>query len=241
MNVAVLFAFMLLGVAGWWLIARQLTAKPWETAQGESDNEFAGATLALAPARVGLWMFLAVVTSFFALLVSAYGMRMELGDWRPLAVPEMLWLNTAMLVLSSAAFQWTCVAARRGDASSVKSGLLASGVFAFAFLAGQLSAWQQLNASGQFMTSNIANAFFYLLTGLHGLHLAGGLVVWGKSTARMWAGNSKLADLRLGIELCAVYWHFLLVVWLLLFSLMLSGTTLRNIWLGICSAVGIGQ
>lgn len=241
MNIAVLFVFVFVGIAGWWLIARQLTAKPWEQAQGESDNEFVGATLALAPARIGLWLFLAVVTSFFALLVSAYGMRMELGDWRPLAVPERLWLNTAMLILSSAAFQWTRVAARRGDSRSVKSGLLASGVFAFAFLAGQLSVWQQLNASGQFLTSNIANAFFYLLTGLHGLHLAGGLVVWGKSTARIWSGNSKLGDLRLGIELCAVYWHFLLVVWLLLFALMLSGTTLRNIWLGICSAVGFGQ
>ena len=241
MNAAFLFALVLVGISGWWLIARQLTAKPWEQAQSQSDDDFAGATLAFAPARVALWMFLAVVTSFFALLLAAYGMRMEVGDWRPLAVPGLLWLNTAMLVLSSAAFQWTRVAVRRGDANSVKSGLVAAGVFAFVFLGGQLLAWQHLNGSGEFLVSNVANAFFYLLTGLHGLHLLGGLAVWGRTSARMWHGTPKLAELRLSIELCAVYWHFLLVVWLLLFSLLLSGTTLRNIWLGICSVAGFGR
>jgi len=240
-SVVVLFALVGAGIAGWWLFARQLTAKPWERQQSESDNEFGGATLAVAPARVGLWMFLAVVTSFFGLLISAYGMRMELADWRPLSVPDLLWVNTAMLVLSSAAFQWTKRVARRGDADSVKSGLIASGVFAFAFLAGQLLAWRHLNASEQFLASSIAIAFFYLLTGIHGLHLLGGLVVWGKTTTRIWRGDSRLGEVRSSIELCTVYWHYLLVVWLVLFALLLSRSTLRNIWLGICSAVGYGQ
>jgi len=239
-SVAILFALIVAGIAAWWLIASRLTGKPWEKAQSEADNEFAGAALAFAPAQVGLWMFLAVVTSLFALLVSAYGMRMEVGDWRPLAMPKILWLNTAVLALSSAAFQWTRVAARHGEAERVKGGLLASGVFAIAFVAGQLLAWQQLYASGQFLASNIASAFFFLLTGLHGLHLLGGLVVWSRSTARMWGGRAKLADIRMSIELCAVYWHYLLAVWLLLFALLLSRTTLRNLWLGICSAVGYG-
>jgi len=240
-SVVVMFVLVGAGIAGWWLFASQLTAKPWERKQGEADNEFGGATLAVAPAKVGLWMFLAVVTSFFGLLVSAYGMRMELADWRPLSVPDLLWVNTAMLVLGSVAFQWTKGAALREDADSVKSGLIASGVFSFAFIAGQLLAWRHLNASEQFVAGSIAIAFFYLLTGIHGLHLLGGLVAWGRTTASIWRGGTKPGEVRASIELCTVYWHFLLVVWLVLFALLLSRSSLRNIWLGICSAVGYGQ
>lgn len=222
MNIAALFALVAVGIFGWWVFARQLTAKPWEKKQSASDNEYDAAELTLAPARVGLWLFLAVITSFFGLLISAYGMRIQFWDWRPLAQPSLLWLNTAMLIASSAAFQWTRKRAKRGDAKGVKAGLLASGLFAFAFLAGQLLAWQQLNASGQFAASDAAIAFFYLFTGLHGLHLLGGLFVWGKTTVRIWLGAAGLSELRLSIELCSVYWHFLLLVWLVLFGVLLS-------------------
>jgi cytochrome c oxidase subunit 3 len=71
------------------------------------------------------------------------------------------------------------------------------------------------------MSSNPANAFFYLLTAVHGLHILGGLYVWARSTAKVWTGAS--ADtVRLSIELCTVYWHYLLLVWLVLFGLLLS-------------------
>ncbi|MBI4293167.1 MAG: cytochrome c oxidase subunit 3 [Betaproteobacteria bacterium] len=240
MSIAAMFALVLVGIIGWWLFARQLTAKPWETVQNASDNEYGGAALALAPAKVGLWLLLAVITSFFGLLISAYGMRMELADWRPLAAPNLLWLNTAMLIASSIAFQRTSVAVARENRDGMKAGLLASGFFASAFLAGQLFVWQQLSASGQLPASNAANAFFYLLTGLHGLHLLGGLVVWSKTTAKACGSITKPRELRMSIELCALYWHFLLVVWLILFGLLWSGTSVAGAWRDICSAIGIG-
>lgn len=237
MSIAALFALVAAGIAGWWLLARQLTAKPWEKEQIESDNDASGAALALAPARVGLWLLLAVITSFFGLLISAYGMRMELADWQPVAVPDLLWLNTAMLIASSVAFQWTRWAVGRGNAEGVIAGLALSGLLALAFLAGQVLAWQQLNASGQFLASNAASAFFYLLTGLHGMHLVGGLAVWGRTTARIWRARSRLDEVRLSIELCAVYWHFLLLVWLVLFAVLVSGGSLKGAFLDIYSAI----
>ncbi len=100
-------------------------------------------------------------------------------------------------------------------------GLIAGGVFTISFLAGQLWAWQQLNASGYFLTANPANAFFYLLTALHGLHLLGGLLVWGRATGKVLRG-AGVGDVRLSVELCTVYWHYLLLVWLVLFALLLS-------------------
>ena len=70
---------------------------------------------------------------------------------------------------------------------------------------------------GLFSAANPANAFFYLLTALHGLHLLGGLVAWGSTTAKVWRGVD-VGDVRLSVELCTVYWHFLLLVWLVLFG-----------------------
>ena len=222
MSMTVLFVLLGIGLAGWWLFARQLTARPWEAMQRTFDDAQDGTALAAAPARVGLWILMAVITSFFGLFISAYGMRMMLADWQPLSDPLLLWVNTLLLALSSLAFQWTRHNAKLGDPGRVKTGLAAAGFFAFAFLAGQWLAWGQLADSGQYVSSNAATAFFYLLTALHGVHLLGGLAVWCRTTARMWRGDSPLGAIRLSVELCTVYWHYLLLVWLALFGLLLT-------------------
>jgi cytochrome c oxidase subunit 3 len=214
---------LLAGVVVWGLLARKLTAKPWERSAAPEEIE-AGSTAGLPPAKIGLWALLAVVTSLFGLFISAYYMRMEHahGDWTPLAVPRQLWVNTALLVLSSAAMEWARGGARRAQMDRLRTGLTAGGVLAWAFLAGQLLAWRQLSASGYFVASNPAVAFFYLLTAVHGLHLLGGLFVWGKTVFRMARPGIELVDLRLSVELCTVYWHYLLLVWLVLFAVLLS-------------------
>ena len=178
------------------------------------------AMMAGLPVQVGLGVFLAVATSLFALLITAYHMRMMEADWTNLDLPRVLWLNSAVLVLASVAMQWTLVAARRGRIDAVRKGLAASGVFSFAFLAGQVWAWQQLNASGQFTAFNPAYAFFLLLTAIHGIHLLGGLIVWARATLRA-ARGGDFARVRLSVELCTVYWHFLLAVWAVLFAVLL--------------------
>ncbi len=200
---------------------RQLTEKPWVMAQGGVVELHAGRAFPLPVATLGLRVFLAVVTVLFSLIVIAYADRMTVADWRPLPEPWLLWPNTALLILSSVALQWASVGARRGQMDGVKTGLLVGGVSALAFLAGQLLAWQQMAGLGYFAATNPANAFFYLITGLHGLHLLGGLVAWGRTAAKVWRGYEAV-QVRLSVELCAVYWHFLLVVWLVLFVLMLS-------------------
>ncbi|HCF73996.1 MAG: hypothetical protein CMK60_01755 [Proteobacteria bacterium] len=145
---------------------------------------------------------------------------MAYADWQPLPVPAMLWLNTAILILSSFTLQWARNAARGDRADSVRHGLLAGGVLAFAFLVGQFLVWRQLGSLGYFVDSNPSNSFFYLITGLHGLHLLGGLIAWLRASVRLWRG-AEVAKIRLSVELCAVYWHFLLLVWLVMFGLLL--------------------
>lgn len=201
---------------------RQLTEKPWLPVQGNVVHPHDGSAFSVPAATVGLRVFLAVVTSLFSLLILAYSSRMEFEDWRPAPQQSLLWLNTAMLVLGSVAMQWAKIAARRGERVSVTTGLVGGGAFAIAFLGGQLLAWRQLSMLGAFDITNPAIGFFYLITALHGLHLLGGLVAWGWTTANVWRGVD-VAHLRLSVELCTVYWHFLLVVWLVLFGLLFSG------------------
>jgi len=201
---------------------QSVNTKPWEaSAHYASSEDFSGRSLPQPNAKLGLFVFITVVTSLFALFISAYLMRMELGDWRPLPDPDLLWLNTGVLILSSIALQWALIAAKREQVDSMRNALLAGGFFAFVFIGGQLLAWQQLVDAGYYAHSNPANAFFYLITGLHALHLLGGVVAWGMTTIKV-LGGTEVARVRLSVELCAVYWHFLLVLWVILFGLMLS-------------------
>jgi cytochrome c oxidase subunit 3 len=146
-------------------------------------------------------------------------MRMQLIDWRSLPVPGLLWFNTGVLIVSSGALQWAQVSAHRDDSENVLIGLLASGLSAVVFLIGQLLVWQQLNTGGYFLAANPANAFFYLITAVHGLHLLGGLVALGRTIVKAWRGV-EIPRLRLSVELCTMYWHFLLLVWLILLALL---------------------
>jgi len=139
----------------------------------------------------------------------------------PLANPWQLWLNSAFLVFSCIALQWSRMAARQVRLDATVIGFVVAGVFAIAFLAGQLWVWQQFVAWGYFVASNPANSFFYLLTGLHGLHLLGGLIAWGMIVAKF-LHRVPLPQLRASVELCAIYWHYLLGLWFVLFALLTS-------------------
>lgn len=215
-----LFLAVIMATVIGWLLRQSLNSQPWN-ANDPVENQPGRGVIAAEPARIGLVSFIAVVTSLFALFFSAYQMRMQLGDWRPLDEPAVLWWNTAALALASIAFQLTRGAATRGQLLTVKAGLIGGGVFTVLFLAGQLVAWQQLTASGYFVTGNPANSFFYLLTALHGLHLLGGMFVWGKTTTRVLTG-ADVDAVRLSVELCTVYWHYLLLVWFVMFAVLLS-------------------
>ena len=200
-------------------IFRALMEKPWTT-EGVVDDIYGVDLKSLPTPKFGLRVFLAVATVLFSLIVVTYADRMLVPDWRALPIPLVLWLNTAVLILSSIALQWARVSADRGRVAGVRSGLLLGGGFAFAFLVGQLVAWRQLIDLGYFAATNPANAFFYLVTALHGLHLLGGLVAWARTSAKLRRGVA-LDKLRLSVELCTIYWHFLLVIWLVLFGLLL--------------------
>lgn len=222
MTIMLVLVATLAMIALWWLSRQRLMEKPWlET--GAADTFHGNASGWPAAEKVGLGVFLAVVSSIFALFASAYSMRMHMAsDWRSLPLPWLLWPNTGVLLLSSLALGWAQFAVRRRRIESLRNALVAGGASALLFLVGQVLACQQLAEAGFYMATNPANAFFYLLTAMHGLHLLGGLVALGRTIARV-GPDAAAAPMTLGVDLCAFYWHFLLLVWLAVLALLLHG------------------
>ena len=205
-----------------WLLKQTFNTEPW-VAEQVSDTAHHGPFGDGGNTKlIGLVAFLAVATSFFALILSAYSLRMELGDWVPMTEPQLLWMNTGMLIAASGVFQWTRNAAIAGNRKRLLPGLLVTGVLTTGFVLGQYVAWQQLQNSGQFISNNPSNAFFYFLTGAHAVHILGGLYVWARATLKVVRGQGEAGEIRRSVELCTIYWHFLLLVWLILFGLLLS-------------------
>lgn len=220
MTWALVFLALIMALVIGYLLSQTLNRQPW-LANDPLENRPSGMPQSIQPGKLGLGVLLAVITSMFGLFFSAYVQRMELNDWTRVQEPAVLWVNTLVLVLASVAMNQALRAARRDEVAATRRALIVAGVFSFAFLGGQLLAWEQLREAGFYMRGNPAAAFFYLLTAIHGLHLIGGLWVWGRTSNRLRTAKG-LGEMRLSVELCTVYWHFLLLVWLFLFALLLN-------------------
>jgi cytochrome c oxidase subunit 3 len=218
MSIVLVFVAAMTVIASWWLSQQRLASKPWLEAGLLGDQSDTGAS-PLPVAKIGLWVFLSIVCAVLAILISAYFMRMG-PDWQAMPEPMLLWVNTGVLIFSSVALQGARVAGRRGQMDGLKVGLLAGGASALAFVVGQLLVWRQLNQQGYFLADNPAVAFFYLFIAVHGVHVLGGMVALGRISVKI-SGRASSDQLRLSAELCAIYWHFLLVVWMVLFGLLL--------------------
>jgi cytochrome c oxidase subunit 3 len=230
LSLTVAYFALATGIVVWLILVRKLSAKSWEAQPASAIDAEAPRWPAK---RVGLWVFLAVITSLFGLFVSAYYMRLSghhgsgpATDWTALNEPPVLWLNTLLLIAASVAVQAARKSVRSQSVERSFTPLLLGGLLTLAFLAGQFYAWTLVRESEFFSPLNPAVAFFYLLTAVHGLHLLGGLYVWGRTLARMRKEDVEAIDalqsIQQSVELVSVYWHFLLLVWLGLFAVMLS-------------------
>ena len=189
--------------------------------QAAIDDNHIGRSSSHPLPRVALYVLMAVIGVLFSLFSVAYIGRMAYGDWRILPEPTLLWFNTGVIMLSSFAFSRATINAREGDIKRTREYLLLAGVLTFGFIIGQLFVWRELVSFGYFVSTNPSYAFFYLLTALHIFHLFGGLIAWLVVTYKSFIPQKETSDFSLKVNLCAIYWHFLLIVWTLLFVMLL--------------------
>ncbi len=193
--------------------------------------------------RMGLGFALGGDLIFFVILATVFYAQQHVGhyvagdeyilDWKPLTIPPILWINTAILVLSA----WTMETARRsvfyeldvmeewlglGRPTSRRAlpWLLATIVLGALFIAGQVIAWRQLYAEGVYFGSDPSSHFYYLITGAHALHLAFGVAAVVAALGAMW--SSKRIEIRqIIVDTAAWYWHVMGALWICLFGLLL--------------------
>jgi cytochrome c oxidase subunit 3 len=157
---------------------------------------------------------------FGALLVFYLIMGMRAAQWPPAGTPELpdaLWISTFVLLASSGTMHWALRSVKRGRQRSVCIALSGTALLAVAFLASQTANWFVLAALNMPASLNMFAACFYLLTGLHGLHVLGGLVPLGITLVKAFR-RRYTADSHAGLRYCAVFWHFLDVTWIVMFA-----------------------
>ena len=234
-----LFIMMLIAATVAWFLIQRLQDKPWLVHGVIESSHDRGRIFSSAP-HVGLWGFLGIVASVFLVFTGAYYMRMDsshagtsvgiqagmLDAWMPVGEPFLLWINTAVLIVTSLSLEFARRSIAVKNLPGTRNALLAACVLTLLFVAGQIYAWQ-LVAPEVMTRSNAAYTFFVLLTAIHALHLIGGLFVLTRAAARASKGID-LEDprahsaIRQSIGLCATYWHFLLIVWVGLFAILLT-------------------
>ena len=211
------------------------TEQPWIADTGPLTPALSGAQISVNARRSALKMLLSVVSVFFLLMIVAYGGRMLYQDWRPTPQINLLWGNTGVLLLSSLCLQAALLWARAGKTDWVRGALIGAGILTVLFLVGQVAAWQQLTSMVLGDFSNPSVGFFFMITGIHGLHMAGGMVALMRAIRRAFA-QSDIQSMEHNVSNCALYWHYLLGVWLLVFGLLFTGDNFE-VLLKICGFI----
>src|SRR5712691_9469158 len=177
---------------------------------GDDDGGSGGGGAAAVPRRAyftAISLGLAAILMFFMALTSSYIVRKGLGgDWQPVRLPGILWLNTLVLLASSASIEVARRKHSEGETEAFRNWWALTTGLGIVFLVGQLVAWRQLAASGIFRPTNPASSFFYLLTAAHGLHLLGGIVALFYVALR---ARQLAPAKRVVVDVTAAYWHFM--------------------------------
>jgi len=170
--------------------------------------------------QLGMWFALTGIVMLFAGFTSAMVVRRGMSfDWVAIALPRVLWVNTALLLASSLTLEFSRHALTRHAAANFLRWLAATVVLGAGFLAGQFVAWRELAARGVYLATNPSGSFFYVLTAAHALHLLGGIVALGYvvlHAGRMARGRER----RTALDVTAIYWHFMDALWIYIFFLL---------------------
>lgn len=187
----------------------------FEEAEVYSSNKF----------RIAMWFLLLVVMMTFGGLIGAYIVISTNGvlEWKPFNLPIQVWISTNLILASSIAYTVAQKALNNGNQQKAKTWLLTTTVFGGMFIASQILAWFELVREGVYLQSNPYAGFFYILTGVHALHVIGGIIALGYIVLRTWGETNAAEELekrRTITNAVGWYWHFMDALWIVLVLLL---------------------
>lgn len=176
------------------------------------------AILAKAKKQLLYWA-MASMTIFFAAFCSYYLVVHDNGNWLTFNLPNMFYISTAIIIISSGTMYWAQQSAKNDNVSGVKMGLTITLLLGIAFCICQIQAWKALYTQGIVFsgrTSNLAGSILYVITSMHFFHIVAGILAL-LITMNKALKNKYTAQSHLGLSLCGIFWHFLDVLWVILF------------------------
>ena len=176
--------------------------------------------LSMNPKKFLLWLGIVSIIMMFAAFTSAYLVRRAEGNWLEFGIPKIFTYSTIVLVLSSISMHLAYWASKKDRFLLLRSAISITFVLGIVFLVMQVLGWGELTRNNVFLVGNPSGSFFYVLSGLHGLHIISALLVL--IFAMVASFQLKIHAKRLNqIEMCVTYWHFLDLLWLYLFIFLL--------------------
>ena len=176
--------------------------------------------LSMHPKKFALWLFLVTVFMIFAALSSAYIVRQSDGNWLVFDLPDLFLVTTGIILLSSATMHWAYISVKKDNMEQAKVAVGITTVLGLTFLAGQILAWAELVKNSIHLVGNPSGSFVYIISGLHGLHIIGGIIFLIVVFVSVFEVKIHSKNM-LRIEMCVTYWHFLGGLWLYLFVFLL--------------------
>lgn len=220
-----------------------LLEKPW-LPQSDGGPSGSDSGPRMPASKVSLIFLLAVISSLFILFFVTFISRSQFEDfralagepWQPFTDSLRLWINSGVLLIASLGMHFAVRSVKARHPGGLLLSLCVGAIGALLFIALQVSVWQYLLRLGYGVSGNPANSYFFILTGLHVVHLAGGLAALARVFWRLYRHRSP-DNVQTAIEGCALYWHYLFVLWLVLFFML---TRTPEAYATIAALCGLG-
>ncbi len=198
-----------------------------ESLMADEGRFQAGKALGVDHLKLGIWLFIASEVMFFGGLISTflfYELNHPAPEQAALLDVVLVGVNTFILLTSSFSVVMGISAIQRGDQAGLVRFLIVTIMLGAGFLTGQLVEFSKLVGKGMTLGSSVFASSFFTLTGFHGLHVFAG-IIWAVLTAVKASRGAYDAGNYMGVEVFGIYWHFVDVVWIVLFTLiyLLSG------------------
>lgn len=170
------------------------------------------------PKKFNLLLGIIGIVMLFAGLTSAYIVKRAEGNWEAFALPSQFIFSTIIVVLSSFSMQWAWYSAKNDEVGQIRGALITTIILGLGFCGSQLMGWNQLvETKHHFLfTDNVASSFLYVITGLHALHVAGGIIALLITLVMAFRLKIHKKNMRT-ITLCTTYWHFMGALWIYLY------------------------
>jgi len=191
----------------------------WLRPPGGGGRPGPDSSFPISPKEIATWFLMTGIAMLFGGFASAYIVLRGVPSWQSIHLPFLVWGNISMLAASSVTIELARRGVKRDSMPALRQWLGVTAILGLAFVAGQVEVWRQMSAAGLFLASSLHSSFFYVLSGIHAVHILGGLIALGVVTYKAWSDQLSSRSFE-PLRLCATYWHFMAGIWLLLLLLL---------------------